>query len=92
MGHANRLTALIVRGAIRVPWLAMPNLIAGRAIVPEFLQDAATPEAISDALLDLLDGPERTRQLAELAEAAEALGAGGATEAASKIAEEMLAS
>jgi lipid-A-disaccharide synthase len=39
---------------ITVRFLAMPNLLANREIIPEFVQDAATPEAIGDAALRLL--------------------------------------
>jgi lipid-A-disaccharide synthase len=92
MGRVNRLTALIVRYAIRIPWFAMPNLIAEHPIVPELLQDAATPESLAKAVFELLEGPARERQCVALAVAAERLGAGGASEAASKIVEEMLSS
>jgi len=90
MGRANALTAVIVRRALRVPWLAMPNLIAGREIVPELLQAEARPEAIAAALEARIEGPERDAQRAALAEAAERLGGGGAAERACRIAEELL--
>jgi lipid-A-disaccharide synthase len=35
----------------------MPNLLAGREVMPEFIQDAATPEALSAAVLGLLGSP-----------------------------------
>ncbi len=49
--------------------IAMPNLIAGRRIVPELLQSAFNPETLNDTLESLLaDTPVRTQQLAGLAE------------------------
>lgn len=49
--------------------VAMPNLIAGRRIVPELLQERFTPENITAALLPLLaDGPIREQMIADLAE------------------------
>ena len=49
--------------------IAMPNLIAGRRIVPELLQDRFNPDTLSDTLADLLaDTPTRRRQLADLAQ------------------------
>ncbi len=49
--------------------IAMPNLIAGRRIVPELLQSRFTPELLAETLTPLLaDSPTRTRQLAGLAE------------------------
>lgn len=92
MGRANPLTAAVLRRALQVPWLAMPNLIAEREIVPELLQERARPEAIAAAVAGLLSGPARERQLADLAEASRRLGPGGAAEAASRIAEEMIGS
>ena len=49
--------------------IAMPNLIAGRRIVPELLQSAFNPQTLSETLAPLLaDTPIRTQQLADLAE------------------------
>ncbi len=92
VGRANPLTAWIVRRALRVPSLTMPNLIAGEAIVPEFLQQEAVPERLADAVAALVEGPARQRQLARLAEVRAALGPGGSAARACDIAEEMLAS
>jgi lipid-A-disaccharide synthase len=44
------------------PWVGLPNILAGRFVVPEFLQDEATPENLSQALGNLLlDAPVRER-------------------------------
>ncbi len=49
--------------------IAMPNLIAGRRIVPELLQSRFNPQTLSETLAPLLaDTPTRTQQLADLAE------------------------
>jgi lipid-A-disaccharide synthase len=90
MGRVNELTAMVLRRAVRVPFYGMPNLIAERRIVPEFLQRDATPERMADALQGLIEGPVRERQLADLAEVRARLGSGGAAKRASRIAEEML--
>ena len=37
------------------PYVGLPNILAGKFLVPELLQDAATPQALSDAALRLLD-------------------------------------
>ena len=48
--------------------IAMPNLIAGRRIVPELLQERFNPDTLSATLETLLaDTPARSRQLADLA-------------------------
>lgn len=90
MGRAHPLTAFILRRVVKVDWLAMPNLIAGEAIVPEFLQQDAVPSRIAGAVLELLEGPARDAQLRRLEEVCRALGEGGAVGRACKIAEEML--
>ena len=44
------------------PYVGLPNILAGEFVVPEFLQDAATPENLAQAVLDLLnDAPRRER-------------------------------
>jgi lipid-A-disaccharide synthase len=83
-------TAALLRRLVRVHWLAMPNLIANQAIVPELLQDDAIPERIAEALLALLDGPERERQLEGFADVRRRLGEPGASRRAAAIAEEMI--
>jgi lipid-A-disaccharide synthase len=90
MGRAHPLTAALLRRFLRVPWLAMPNLIAGQAIVPERMQQEARPDVLAKALYDLFAGPVRDAQLAALAQARGRLGPGGAAESVARIAEEML--
>lgn len=44
------------------PYVGLPNILAGEFVVPEFLQDAATPEKLAQAVIDLLqDAPRRER-------------------------------
>lgn len=58
VGHrVNALSAFLVRRLIRVGHATLPNLIAGREIVAERLQDACTPEALAADLARLLDDP-----------------------------------
>ena len=49
------LTYWVGRAVVRVPFLGMINLLAGREIAREFLQGAARPELIAEATLHLLD-------------------------------------
>ena len=37
------------------PWVGLPNILCEEFVVPEFLQDAATPGALADAVLQWLD-------------------------------------
>ncbi len=50
----------IARWLIRVKYMGLPNILAGEAVVPEFVQDAATPDNLAQALANLLlDEPVR---------------------------------
>jgi len=72
-------TYLIGRQIVSVKYLAMPNLLAGEEIYPEFVQDAATAENVSRAALALLrDETRRTIVKAKLAEVVASLGGTGA--------------
>lgn len=51
------LTWWMLKRMVTSPYVSLPNLLAQRALVPEILQDAATPEALAEALLPLLDNP-----------------------------------
>jgi lipid-A-disaccharide synthase len=88
--RTNPFTAWLLRRLVRVETLTMPNLIAGEAIVPEFLQEEAQPEAVADAVLALLEGPAREAQRERLAGVREALAKGGAARRAAELAAEML--
>jgi lipid-A-disaccharide synthase len=58
------VTWAIMRPLLYLPYVGLPNILAGEKLVPELLQDAATPAALSAALVDLLrDGAARTRQI-----------------------------
>lgn len=58
------LSYLIARNVVEVEHIGLVNLIAGERLAPEFVQDAATPEALAAALVAVTrDGSERERQL-----------------------------
>ncbi len=57
--RVNALTALIARRLIRVPHVAMVNLLAGREVVPELLQEDCTPERLAATVSGLITEPER---------------------------------
>ena len=46
-------------------WVGLPNILLGRLVVPELLQDDATPEKLSTALVDLWRQPNRRREIEE---------------------------
>jgi lipid-A-disaccharide synthase len=49
------ITHWIMKRLLKAPFVALPNLLAGRELVPELIQDRATPENIGRALLDVLE-------------------------------------
>ena len=58
-----RFTARIVQRRLTVPWVGLPNVLAGRFVVPEFLQEQATPENLAQAALNLFDDGETRRRI-----------------------------
>lgn len=64
----NPLTYAIGRALSSLEDVAMPNLVAGRRVVPELIQGECTPERISEVLLRYLEHPDEARRVrAELA-------------------------
>jgi lipid-A-disaccharide synthase len=57
------LTFKIISSMLKVPYVSLPNLIAGKEVVSEYLQTDATAEKLTSALLALLeDEPARLEQ------------------------------
>jgi lipid-A-disaccharide synthase len=50
------LTYRILKRLVSSAYISLPNLLAERLLVPELIQDAATPEALAQLLAPLLDG------------------------------------
>jgi lipid-A-disaccharide synthase len=73
-------TYWIGRRLVKVKYLAMPNLLAGEEIFPEFIQQAATPENLARAALELLhDASRRNTVKTKLAGVVGLLGGPGAS-------------
>ena len=53
----------IYKHLVKVPHVALPNLLAEESLVPELLQEAATPERLGPAVLEWLENPERVSHL-----------------------------
>jgi lipid-A-disaccharide synthase len=79
------LTYAVGRRLATVRHLAMPNVLAGAEVVPEFLQHRATPENLADAVLTLLAEPDRREaQRRHYAAVVARLGAPGASRRAAE--------
>lgn len=50
------LTYRVLKRLVKSPYISLPNLLAERLLVPELIQDAATPEALAQAVAPLIDG------------------------------------
>lgn len=89
------ITYWLARRLVRVDHIALVNLVAGERLVPELVQDGATPEALAAALAPLAgDGPARARVAAGLERVRDALaapeGSVGPAERVAQIAAEIL--
>jgi lipid-A-disaccharide synthase len=72
-------TYLPGRMLIRIDYLGMPNILAGRKIIPEFIQHEAKPHCIADAVWDLYsNSPGRAAMLADMDRVIESFGRKGA--------------
>src|SRR5258706_7819968 len=59
------ITWAMMRAMLYLPYVGMPNILAGERLVPELLQDQATPASLAAALLALLrDTEAQKRQIA----------------------------
>ena len=90
--RVNALSWFLARRLVKVPFVGLVNLVAGRQVAPELLQHDAAPEKLAAALLPLFDATsaERKSQLEGIAEVREKLGGPGAAERLASIAREMV--
>ncbi len=85
------LTYFLGRRFIKVPYASLVNLIAGKKVVPELLQNDATPEGLAKEALLLLDnGPRRQKIIQGLDAVRMRLGEPGAADRAAGLALELL--
>jgi len=78
--RTGRLNYELARRLIRLSHIGLPNIVAGREVSPELIQDALSPDALVAALEPCLADPaERARRSAALAVVRERLGGPGAS-------------
>lgn len=79
------LTYRIARQIVQVKYIAMPNILAGERVFPEFIQNEATPENIRREAIDLLNNLLRRAAVKDkLAKVIQALGETGASQRAAQ--------
>lgn len=59
------LSYQIMKRMVQVPYIAMPNILTGKQLVPEFVQTAASPGNLAGALVDWLENTEKTEHYAQ---------------------------
>ena len=57
------LTAQIMKRQGYLPYVGLPNILCGEFVVPELLQDEATPEKLAAAIMEWLEQPTKAAQL-----------------------------
>jgi lipid-A-disaccharide synthase len=86
MYKTNWITYIIARCLIQIPFLGMPNLLAGREVVPEFIQLSATARRIAAPVVEWLRVPEKRLQTRrELLLLRQQFGEGGASDRAARL-------
>jgi lipid-A-disaccharide synthase len=85
------LTYMIASRLVRIPYIGLVNVVAGRQVAQEFIQDNLEPGAIARALGPLLDtqSPERRAMLANLDDVRRQLGEPGAARRVAAIAQSL---
>lgn len=79
------VTYWLAKLLVDIRYIGIVNILAGRGIVPEFIQGAIQPERILPQALRLIESsPERARMIADLREVQSMLGDGGASQNAAR--------
>ncbi len=82
----NLFNYLLYRPQIKIPYIGMVNIVAGRKIIPEFIQFSARPKRIAESIINLMQNPDQANQMQQnLEKVKTSLGQPGAAERAAKL-------
>ena len=83
----SRVSWWIARSLVRIPDIGLVNVVAGRRIAPEFLQDAVEPKTLAPVVLELLSDPKKRAEMTNrLIEVKDRLGTPGASSRVANLA------
>jgi lipid-A-disaccharide synthase len=89
--HLSPWSYILGKRLVKVPYIGLVNWIAGRKIIPEFIQYQARPELIAQKVLSLLANPEKLRQIKEALKVLQVkLGTPGVAERVARLAKGIL--
>ena len=89
--RTSTITYAAAKRLVRIPHIGLVNVVAGREVAPEFVQDALVPARVADVLSELLDvdSARRQRMIAELDRVRALLGEAGAADRVAAMAIEL---
>ena len=89
--RARALDYAVGKWLVKIPHIGLVNIVAGRLVAPEFIQDALRPVAVADTLEPLLnpESAERRRMIGELDAVRASLGRPGAALRVAEMVEEL---
>ena len=90
--RTGRISYAMAKRLVKVPHIGLVNVVAGREVAREFIQDEIVPARMADALAPLLDmgSPQRKEVLAGLAEVRSKLGTPGAADRVARMASDLV--
>jgi lipid-A-disaccharide synthase len=84
-------TYLFAKSLVSIPNIALANVVAGKKIVPEYIQNKAVPKDIAEEVHDILTNKQRYKSIkSELSSVKEKVGEAGASKRAAQIINGML--
>jgi lipid-A-disaccharide synthase len=89
--RTGRISFALAKRLVKVPHIGLVNVVAGREVAREFIQDDVVPEKMAGALAELIGGetPQRRKALSGLADVRSKLGSPGAADRVARMASDL---